>query len=250
LKRKWIGIDQSVAAIRVSDLRLKKQKDIYSQEYDLVLRHYDYDSLRSMDPFEFEKKIITKFGGTHSNKKGGDCGIDGEKDGTPIQVKRSDNIGINVIKNFWASLQQYDKKLFDKNIKEGKTAGYIIAFSFGKGAIEEVARLRNKERIIIELIKAGDIISLGKKPKVSLTANELENYKYAFEATAESENDIVFYSWDFDHKQDVGFKAEVILDKEGKQVRKFQPGEHQVAVEVVDESGLDGMDSVKIEVKE
>ena len=250
LKRRWIGIDQSVAAIKVSDLRLKKQKGIFSQDYDLVLRHYEYESLRNMDAFEFEKWIIEQFGGTHSNKKGGDSGIDGKKDGIPIQVKRSDNIGVNVIKNFWASLQQYDKKLFAQNVKEGKTTGYIIAFSFGKGAIEEVARLRNKEHIIIELKKVGDIVPYGKRPKVSLTANELENYKFAFEASAESETGIEFYSWDLNHKPEDGFKPDVFLDKEGKQVRKFQPGEHQIAVEAVDKSGLDGMDKIKIEVKE
>jgi len=203
-----------------------------------------------MDAFEFEKWIIEQFGGTHSNKKGGDSGIDGKKDGIPIQVKRSDNIGVNVIKNFWASLQQYDKKLFAQNVKEGKTTGYIIAFSFGKGAIEEVARLRNKEHIIIELKKVGDIVPYGKRPKVSLTANELENYKFAFEASAESETGIEFYSWDLNHKPEDGFKPDVFLDKEGKQVRKFQPGEHQIAVEAVDKSGLDGMDKIKIEVKE
>ena len=250
LKRKWIGIDQSVAAIKVSDLRLKKQKDIFAQDYNLVLRHYDYEELRNMDAFEFEKKIVELFGGTHNNKKGGDNGIDGKKDGIPIQVKRSDNIGINVIKNFWASLQQYDKKLFDKNIKEGKTAGYIIAFSFGRGAIEEIARLRNKERIIIELTKVSDILPYGKGPKVSLTTNELEKYKYAFEASAESETGIEFYSWDFNHKPEDGFKAEIFLDKEGKQIRKLHPGKHHIAVEAVDKSGLDGIDKIELKVKE
>ena len=34
MNRRWIGIDQSVAAIKVSDLRLRNQQDIYSQPYD------------------------------------------------------------------------------------------------------------------------------------------------------------------------------------------------------------------------
>jgi hypothetical protein len=103
---------------------------------------------------------------------------------------------------------------------------------------------------IIELKKVGDIIPYGKKPKVSLTANEIECYKFAFEATTESETGIAFYSWDFDHKPEDGFKADIYLDKEGKQIRKFQPGEHHIAVEAVDKSGLDGTDKVKIKVKE
>ena len=250
LKRRWIGIDQSVMAIKVTDFRLKKQKDMFSQEYDLVLRHYDYEKLRNMDAFEFEKWIIGQFGGIHNNKKGGDNGIDGKKDGIPIQVKRSDNIGVNVIKNFWASVQQFDKKLFEKNIKEKKAVGYIIAFSFGKGAIEEVSRLRNKENIIIELKKVSDIVDLGKRPQVSLEANDLSNQEYMFIANAQSKNDIEFFSWDFAHNEKEGFKPDILLDKEGKQKRKLKAGTHHIAVEAVDKQGLDGMDAIKLKVKE
>ena len=223
---------------------------MFSPEYELVLRHYDYENLRNMDAFEFEKWIIEQFGGQANSKKGGDSGIDGKKDGVPIQVKRSDNLGVNVIKNFWASLQQFDKKLFEKNIKDKKTAGYIIAFSFGKGAIEEVARLKSKEHIIIELKKVSDIVTYGKPPKVTLAAKELEQQKYAFEATAKSEKEIEFFSWDFNHKPEEGFKADIYLDKEGKQVRKLKPGKHQIAVEAVDKSGLDGIDKIELKVKE
>jgi len=250
LKRRWIGIDQSVMAVKVTDLRLKKQQDVFSQDYELILRHFDYNRLRTMDAWEFEKWIIEQFGGKPNSKKGGDNGIDGKKDGTPIQVKRSDNIGVNVIKNFWASLQQFDKKLFEKNVKEKKTAGYIIAFSFGRGAIEEVSRLKNKENIIIELKKVNEIVPYGTPPKVTLTADEIEYAKYAFEATVESEVEKAFLSWDFNHKPEEGFKPEILLDKDGKQVRKFQQGEYIVAVEAVDKSGLDAMDKVKIKVKD
>jgi DNA modification methylase len=250
LKRHWIGIDQSVMAVKVTDFRLKKQKDVFSQEYDLVLRNYNYEDIRNMDAFEFEKWIIEQFGGKPNSKKGGDSGIDGKKEDIPIQVKRSDNIGVNVIKNFWASLQQFDKKLFEKNVKEKKTAGYIIAFSFGKGAIEEVARLKSKENIIIELKKVSEIIPYGDPPKVKLTAEEIEHAKYLFEASSESKVGIEFYSWDFNHKSEEGFKPEILLDKEGKQVRKLQRGEHHIAVEAVDKQGLDGQDKIKIKVKE
>jgi len=249
LNRKWIGIDQSVAAIKVSDLRLKNRQDLYSKPYDLQLRSYDYDLLRNQNAFEFEKFIIEQFGGIPNLKQRNDFGLDGRmSDNTPIQVKRSDNIGRNVIDNFKSAIERSDKKLFEKNKAEGKIVGYIIAFSFGKGAIEEVARLKNKEHIIIELKKVSDIVTYGKPPKVTLTANELEQYKYAFEATAESEMGIEFYSWDFNHKPEDGFKAEIYLDKEGKQVRKLKPGEHQIAVEAVDKSGLDSMDKIKLKV--
>jgi len=252
LRRKWIGIDQSVAAVKVSDLRLKKQQNrLFSEPYELKLRTYNYDYLRNMDAFEFEKWIIKQLGGMSNTKQRSDFGIDGRMpDNTPIQVKQSDNIGRNVIDNFFAAIQRSDKRLFEKNKAKGKAVGYIIAFSFGKGAVEEAARLKNKEHIIIELKKVNEIVSYGNAPKVSLTANELDNYKYLFEASAESEAGTAFYSWDFNHKPEDGFKADVYLDKEGKQVREFQQnGEYLVAVEATDKRGLDGMDKVKIKVK-
>ena len=87
-------------------------------------------------------------------------------------------------------------------------------------------------------------------PKVTLSASEIERYKFAFEANAESEAGIEFYSWDLNYKPEDGFKAEIYLDREGKQVRNLQPGEHHIAVEAVDKSGLDGMDKIKLKVKE
>ncbi|KAA6346879.1 DNA adenine methyltransferase YhdJ [termite gut metagenome] len=247
LNRRWIGIDQSVQAVKVSDLRLKKQQDLYSQPYELRLRKYDYDMLRSQDAFEFESWIIEQFGGTSNIKQRSDLGLDGKMpDNTPIQVKRSDNIGRNVIDNFFAAAQRSDKKLFEKNKTDGKPVGYIIAFSFSRGAIEEVARLKNKENIIIELKKVGDIVPYGKGPKVTLTAEEIEPYKYVLEASAESEEGIEFYSWDFNHNVKEGFKADVILDKEGKQTRKFNPGTRHIAVEAVDKHGLEATDTITI----
>jgi DNA modification methylase len=249
LSRKWIGVDQSVMAVKVTDLRLRKQKNIYSQPYELKLRTYDYDDLRSKDAFDFEKWIIEQFGGISNEKQRSDFGLDGKMpDNTPVQVKRSDNVGRNVIDNFLSAVQRYDKALFDKHVAEGKPVGYIIAFSFGKGAVEEKSRLKNKQKIIIELKQVGDIVPYAKRPKVSLTANEIDLSKYAFEATAASEVGIDFYSWDFNHHPEDGFKAEVIWDKEGKQVRSLNPGEHCIAVEAVDKHGLEGMDKVELNV--
>ena len=77
LRRRWIGIDQSVAAIKVSDLRLKNQHDLYSKPYELQLRTYNYDLLRNKNAFEFEKWIIEQFGGVPQNKKAVDkSGLD------------------------------------------------------------------------------------------------------------------------------------------------------------------------------
>jgi hypothetical protein len=249
LNRKWIGIDQSAVAIKVTDLRLRKQKDLYSEPYNLNLGTYDYDELRSKDAFDFEKWIIEQAGGTGNDKQRTDLGIDGKMaDGTPVQVKRSDNVGRNVIDNFLSAIQRYDQALYDKNTAEGKTAGYIIAFSFNKGAIEEVARLKNKQKPLIELKRVADIVPYAKKPVVSLNANKVEAFKYEFQATAQSDVGIEFYSWDFNHNPEEGFKADILRDKTGKQVHAFQTGEHTIAVEAIDKLGLEGGDTINIKV--
>ena len=69
----------------------------------------------------------------------------------PIQVKQSESIGRNVVDNFETALRRYYKH----KIKDMK--GYIVAFSFGKGAREEVARVK-KEGIDITLITVQDIL--------------------------------------------------------------------------------------------
>jgi hypothetical protein len=69
----------------------------------------------------------------------------------PIQVKQSEGIGRNVIDNFETALRRY-YKTGSKYMK-----GYIIGFSFGKGAYEEVARIK-KEGIEIILVTVQDIL--------------------------------------------------------------------------------------------
>lgn len=105
LNRKWIGIDQSVQAVKVTELRLHQQTDLftnlYANSYTLQLHKYDYDTLRSKDAFEFENWIIGQFGGTGNVRQRGDSGLDGRMpDNTPVQVKRSENVGRNVVDNF------------------------------------------------------------------------------------------------------------------------------------------------------
>ena len=255
LQRKWIGIDQSVQAVKVTELRLYNQMDLFSQPFFTQLHKYDYDTLRYKDAFEFETFIITQFGGKAQNKKGGDKGIDGKsKEGAPIQVKRSDNIGVNVIKNFSVSAKQYDKTVFEKNIETKQPIGYIITFTFGKGAIQEVARLKNEENMIIKLITVEEIIPIAKKPTLHVTVNDLGKdpkglHQIQFTAVGTSAAGIEFYCWDFDYKEEAGiFKAEILLDKQGEQTYKFKAGIHKIAVKVIDNDGLENIEIIKLKV--
>jgi len=254
LNRQWLGIDQSPMAVKVTEFRLQKQASLFTSPYTIQLHKYDYDTLRYKDAFEFESWIIQQFGGVPQNKKGGDKGIDGKAaDGTPIQVKRSDNVPRDVIDKFPTAIQRYDKNIFAKNQKAKTPVGYIIAFSFGKGAIEEISRLKNEENIIIKLVKVEDIVPIAVKPAISLQINEVEkdekgNRKIEFTAAGKSPAGIEFYSWDFAYDKEKGFKPSVIIDKEGKQSISLKTGIHSIAVKVVDNDGLENTEVVQLKI--
>jgi DNA modification methylase len=260
LNRKWIGIDQSVQAIKVSELRINRQQGLFSLPFSVLLHKYDYDTLRYKDAFEFEKWIVEQFEGITNIKQRGDLGLDGKKrDGTPIQVKRSDGIGRNVIDNFQSACKRYDSNLFEKNKTAEKPVGYIIAFSFGKGAVQEVARLKNEENIIIELVTVESIVPIAKKPKLTVTLKDLGTIagkagakttmrEIEFTAVGESDSGIEFYSWDFEYNEENKFNANIMLDKEGKQTHKFSAGQHSIAVKAVDNEGLEAVEVVRVKV--
>jgi len=255
LNRKWIGIDQSVQAVKVSEMRLNNNQNLFSPPFTVLLHKYDYDTLRYKDAFEFEKWIVEQFGGLTNIKQRSDLGLDGKtREGTPIQVKRSDNIGRNVVDNFGSACKRYDNNLFEKNKAAALPVGYIIAFSFGKGAIQEVARLKNEENIIIRLVTVEEIVPIAKKPRMTVHIDDLGNDAKGlrlieFTATGESVSGIEFYSWDFDFvEEEKIFKAEILLDKTGKQSWKFKPGTHTIAVKAIDNEGLEAIEIIKIKV--
>ncbi|MBS3999414.1 MAG: hypothetical protein KGZ71_02910 [Desulfobulbaceae bacterium] len=255
LDRNWIGIDQSVQAIKVSELRLNQQQGIFSQPFLVQLHKYDYDTLRYKDAFQFEAWIVERFGGLSNLKQRGDFGIDGRtRNGTPIQVKRSDGIGRNVIDNFKSSLERYDKALFEKMKAADEPVGYIIAFSFGRGAVQEVARLKNEDNITIKLLTVEEIVPIAKKPKLKVTIDDIGVdakgiRELEFRAEAESEAGIEFYSYDFAYNADEKkFNPTVVLDREGHQSYKFKPGLHTIAVKAVDSEGLEAIEVIKLKV--
>ncbi len=252
LKRNWIGIDQSVQAIKVSEMRLEKQQDMYSAPFSVILHKYDYDTLRYKNAFEFEKWIVERFDGIANIQQRGDLGMDGRKrDGTPIQVKRSDNIGRNVVDNFHSAVMRYDKNLYEKNKKNAQAVGYIIAFSFGKGAVQEVARLQNEENVIIQLVTVEEIVPIAKKPNLSIEINDLGADAKGIreiEFIAKTDVEVEFFGWDWDYVEGESFKAEVLLDKTGKQTKKFKPGTYTIAVKAIDFEGLEAIEIIKLKV--
>ncbi len=254
LGRNWIGIDQSVQAIKVSEMRLNNQQDLFSQPFTLILHKYDYDTLFNQNPKLFENWIVERFGGRPNFKGGGDRGIDGKMlDGTPIQVKQSESIPSMPIRQLVTDAKACDKNLFEKNVAARKPVAYFIAFSYGKGAIQEVARLKNEEGVIIKLMTVSEKVEIAKKPKLIVEFNDLGtdakgNREIEFTAKTESENEIEMFAWDWDYDEDKPFKAEVIRDKTGNQTNKFNAGTHTIAVKAVDSEGLEAIEIIKIKV--
>jgi DNA modification methylase len=145
LGRPWIGIDISPTAINTVRTRLNPG----AGEVDVIGMPTSVDQLRAMKPFEFQNWVVRERFNGSIGPKGGDKGIDGFSFlvHDPIQVKQSDGIGRNVIDNFASAMRRVDKK-----------KGYIVAFSFGKGAIEECASLKHKQGIEIVLVEVNEIL--------------------------------------------------------------------------------------------
>lgn len=142
LGRRWVGIDVSPTACKLMQKRLRK---LFSIDAKIVRGEVDLNYVKKLAPFEFQNWVVVdKFLGRVSPTKSRDMGIDGltpqVTGGFPIQVKQSPDVGRNVVDNFETAIRRM-----------GKKKGYIVAYSFGKGAYEEVARVKNQEGLDITL---------------------------------------------------------------------------------------------------
>lgn len=148
LKRQWIGIDISPTAAKV----MKRRLEVIGATVDVRGLPVTADDLKQLKPFEFQNWIIQSVLGTHSPRKSGDMGIDGFSffERYPIQVKQSERVGRNVVDNFETAVR-----------REGSPKGYIIAFSFGRGAVEEAARTRLDAGPEIVLVTVSDVLRVG-----------------------------------------------------------------------------------------
>lgn len=148
LNRRWIGIDISPTAVNLMIRRLKRYNPgLEPLTEGLPVTETD---LRQLKPFEFQNWVIQKFTGTHSTRKSGDMGIDGYSFmlNEPIQVKQADRVGRNVVDNFETAVR-----------RSGMTTGYLVAFSFAKGAIEEAARARRADGLDVRLVTVKQLLS-------------------------------------------------------------------------------------------
>ncbi|MDR1342286.1 MAG: hypothetical protein LBK18_03400, partial [Prevotellaceae bacterium] len=69
-----------------------------------------------------------------------------------------------------------------------------------------------------------------------------------FAASGQSAAGIEFYSWDFEYNAEKGFRASVIIDRDGRQTAKLKAGIYNIAVKVVDNDGLENVEAIKLKV--
>ncbi len=149
LGRKWIGIDVSNTACKLMKDRLNK---LGTGKIEIIGAPISIENLKKLEPFEFQGWIVRNIHGTASDRKSTDMGIDGyDLWHNPIQVKQSEKVGRNVVDNFETAIKRY-----------GKDKGEIYAFSFTRGAYEEVARVK-KDGVDIKLITIEELLKEDKQ---------------------------------------------------------------------------------------
>lgn len=146
LNRRWIGVDISYTAIELVKERMSRIGVDKPREIGMPTTVEDAIRLK---PFDFQTWILKRLHAYASPKKTGDMGIDGFSyfKQLPIQIKKSEHVGRNVVDNFYAAIKRQDK-----------SKGYIVGVSFTKGAISEAARLRIDESVEVVLVKLEDIL--------------------------------------------------------------------------------------------
>lgn len=161
LGRRWIGIDVSPTACKLIADRLHDLTKRVILQMGMPMTQED---LHKLEHFEFQNWVVQKLFGRVSARKSSDMGIDGYTfEGFPIQVKQSDDVGRNVVDNFETAMR-----------RTKANRGVIVAFTFGKGSYEEVARANLHEGLDIQLLTVSDLIDAETERKPT-PAPKIEN---------------------------------------------------------------------------
>lgn len=145
MRREWIGIDISPQAVGI----MKRRVDSLGADATVEGLPRTLADLKQLGPYEFQNWIIQRVHGVHAATKSGDMGIDGWSffERLPIQVKQSERVGRNVVDNFETAIE-----------RSGKHKGYLVAFSFSKGAVDEAARSKEVAKNAVVLVKVEDLL--------------------------------------------------------------------------------------------
>jgi DNA modification methylase len=143
LKRRWIGIDVSPTACKLMATRMHSINPQFDAIDGIIGMPRTLEEVKTLTWFDFQNWVFGRLPfGRVSEKRVHDFGIDGYYMGNrPVQVKEWKHpVGRVEVDKFETAM---------KRVKA--TEGMIVAFSFGKGAYEEAARVKNAEGLDIEL---------------------------------------------------------------------------------------------------
>lgn len=146
LGRQWIGIDISPTAVHIMKERLER---VGATGVKLIGMPVTEEQVRALKPFEFQNWVVQSMHGSHAPRKVSDMGIDGYSFmlHEPIQVKQSSGVSRPVVDGFQTAVE-----------RSGKKKGYVVAFSFTRGAYEEAARVKGSKGLDIVLIRVADLL--------------------------------------------------------------------------------------------
>lgn len=146
LQRQWLGVDISPTAIEIVKRRLNKlgaAPVVHGLPGTL-------DELQKLPPLDFQQWIVARVLADRSSHP--DMGVDGFSYfyGDPIQVKQRERVGRDELDKFETAVERTEH-----------VTGYMVAFSFTRGAFEETARARRKRGLDIKLVTVDDVLRVG-----------------------------------------------------------------------------------------
>ncbi len=272
LKRNWIGIDHNPVSISVTKNRLNNNISLFNQSagqnYTYTAKKYNYDELRKMDDFEFEKLMVNKLGGKLSKEgKGADKGIDGIfNESGIISVKRwGKKVDRNTLDNLISAIRRYRRdnegklkpqdnlhiKIQKGDINLAHYDGIIAAFGFTKDTHAEVVDLKTKDNFNILLLTVEDILPAAKPPVVKidrLTPMTVGIVVFKAETTTEK---IENYAWtiirlDLKTGEERQVFKSSLINTENIYEETLPTGSFKIICEVTDEDGLSGIDELEL----
>jgi hypothetical protein len=124
------------AAVAIAAVLVVKRKRVSEQD------------LRRLPFSEFQNWVVQRLSGKVSSVEDSRMGIDGyTAEGDPIQIKQSDDVDRSVIDSFASAMGRRKAR-----------NGIIVAFSFGRGVYEGIARAKIHYRLEIKMVTVKELI--------------------------------------------------------------------------------------------
>lgn len=235
-KRFWIGIDSAVANIKRAEYLLNKES---TQGFSLRIYQYESHTRLHSEAEKFESWIKDQF-------------QDQLMEDASVVIQLGNNLGLSAIDRVLTEyIQPFRKKWFYAPNNEQLYHGVLVGNSFSQYAIEEAQRLNTYENIRLKLVSLNDLTPTPVKPEISyvVQTSDKEQQQIQFELKVDNQQEVAFYSWDFDYNPQKAFCPEAMLQQQPQLSHHFAPGKYTVAVQTTQKDGLSSIQTLDIEIK-